>query len=89
MKVRITHREKGRERESVFYLLVHSPVGRNGWSYANPKPGAKSFFWVTHVGTGAQGLGPSSAAFPGHRRELDQKWSSWVLKWHPYGMPAL
>ena len=34
-------------------------------------------------------VGPSSIAFPGHSRELDQKWSSWVSNQRPYGMLAL
>ena len=77
---RDTERDGEREREKekeVFHLMVHSPVGHNIWSWANPKPGARSFFWVSHAGAGAQGLGPSSTAFPGHSRELDWKRSSW------------
>uniref|UniRef100_A0A5F9DAI1 RNA-directed DNA polymerase n=1 Tax=Oryctolagus cuniculus TaxID=9986 RepID=A0A5F9DAI1_RABIT len=55
---------------------------------AGAKPGARSFFWVSHTGAGAQGLGPSSTAFPGHSRELYQKWSSQDLNQCPYGMVA-
>ncbi|XP_051681003.2 uncharacterized protein [Oryctolagus cuniculus] len=40
-------------------------------------------------GAGAQGLGPSSTAFPGHSRELDRKRSSQDLNQRPYGMSAL
>uniref|UniRef100_A0A5F9DSQ1 VHS domain-containing protein n=1 Tax=Oryctolagus cuniculus TaxID=9986 RepID=A0A5F9DSQ1_RABIT len=29
------------------------------------------------MGAEAQGLGPSSTAFPDHSRELDRKWNSW------------
>nr|XP_051689004.1 uncharacterized protein LOC127487444 [Oryctolagus cuniculus] len=58
-------------------------------SCADPKPGAWSFFQVSHVSAGAQGLGPSSTAFPGHSRELDWTWSSQFSKWHPYGIPML
>uniref|UniRef100_A0A5F9DRX4 ABC transporter domain-containing protein n=1 Tax=Oryctolagus cuniculus TaxID=9986 RepID=A0A5F9DRX4_RABIT len=47
-----------------------------------------AFFQTSHVGAGAQGLEPSSTAFPGHSRELYWKWSSWYYNWHPYGMPA-
>ena len=85
-------KELQREREAkreVFYPLVHSPVGRNGWSCASPKPGARSFFQVPHVGAEAQRLGPSSTAIPGHSRELDWKWSSRVSSQCPYGIPAL
>ena len=83
-----TEREGEAERE-VFHLLVHSPIGHNGQSCADPKPGARSFFWVSHMGTGAQGLGPSSTAFPGHSRELNWKWSNGDLNQRPYGMPTL
>ena len=69
-------REVETERE-VFHPLVHSPDDRNGWSCADLKPGARSFFWISHVGVRAQGLGPSSTTFPGHSRELDWKRSSW------------
>ena len=74
--------------KEVFHLLVHSPDGCNGQSCANLKPGTRSFFQVSHVGAGAQGLGSSSAAFTGHSRELDRKWSSWDSNLCPYGMPA-
>lgn len=50
---------------------------------------ARSFFQVSHAGTRAQAVGPSAAAFPGISGELDRMWSSQVLKWHPYWMPAL
>ena len=29
---------------------------------------ARGFFQVLHVGTGSQGFGPSSTAFPGHKK---------------------
>ncbi|XP_069921071.1 uncharacterized protein [Oryctolagus cuniculus] len=78
-----------RREKEVFHLLVHSPTGRNSLSCADLKPGAKSFFWVSHMSARAQwALWPSSA-FPGHSRELDWKWSSRDSNWHPYGMPAL
>ncbi|XP_062033657.1 serine/threonine-protein kinase BRSK1 isoform X2 [Lepus europaeus] len=72
---------------SVTFTLISD--GCNGRSYTDPKPGARSFFWVSHMGAGAQGLGPSSTAFPGHSRELDRKRSSRDSNWRPYGMPAL
>ncbi|XP_069928278.1 uroplakin-1b isoform X2 [Oryctolagus cuniculus] len=68
-------REAETERK-VFHLLVHFPDGRNGWSYADLKPATRSFLRVSHASAGAQALGPSSTAFPGHSRELDQKRSS-------------
>ncbi|XP_051678270.2 C2 domain-containing protein 3 isoform X3 [Oryctolagus cuniculus] len=78
----------GRE-EGAFHPLVYSPDGCNGQSCTNLKPGARSFLQVPHVGAGAQTLGPSSTAFPGHSRELDQKCSSLDSNWRPYGMPEL
>ena len=65
-------RERETERK-VFLLLVHSPNGHKGRSCADLKPGARSFFRVSHTGAGAQALGPSSIALPGHSRELDWK----------------
>ena len=86
---RQSHREADAVRErGVFHLLVHSPDGCNGRICTDPKPEARSFFWVFQTGAGAQRLGPFSSAFPGHSRELDRKWSSWDLNQHPYGMPA-
>uniref|UniRef100_A0A5F9CSP9 BMERB domain-containing protein n=1 Tax=Oryctolagus cuniculus TaxID=9986 RepID=A0A5F9CSP9_RABIT len=70
-----THTEEEAEKE-FFHSLVHSPIGCNGQNCPNPKPGARSFYQVFHVGAGAQGLGPPSIAFPGHSREQDRKWSS-------------
>ncbi|XP_069911540.1 heterogeneous nuclear ribonucleoprotein A1-like [Oryctolagus cuniculus] len=61
--------ERGRERErdrKVFHPLVHSPNDHNGWSWTELKPRARSFFWVSRVGAGAQALEPSSTAFPSH-----------------------
>ena len=29
---------------------------------------ARSLFWVSHMGAGSHGFGPSSTAFPGHRQ---------------------
>ncbi|XP_062059017.1 WASH complex subunit 3 isoform X2 [Lepus europaeus] len=88
--VQVTELQKEVEIErEVFHPLVHSSYGHTGWNCAHPKPGARNFFRVSHVGAGAQGLEPSSTAFPGHSRELDRKRSSWDQNWRPYGMPAL
>ena len=82
-------RERQRRRQRVFPSADSVPDGHDGQCWANLKPGARSFFWVSHVGAGVQGLGPSSTAFPDHSRELDQKWSSWDSNQCPYGMLAL
>nr|XP_051676609.1 protein AF-10 isoform X15 [Oryctolagus cuniculus] len=48
---RVTQREKERQRDrGVFHPLVHSPTGCNSQSCANLKPGARSFFWISHAG---------------------------------------
>ena len=36
--------------------------------HANPKPGARNFFRVSHMGAGSQSFGQSLNAFPGHKR---------------------
>lgn len=51
------------ERQSL-NLLVHSPNDYNGQIWTSQKFGAKSFFEVSHVGTGAQGLLPCSIVYP-------------------------
>uniref|UniRef100_G1TG85 Ankyrin 1 n=1 Tax=Oryctolagus cuniculus TaxID=9986 RepID=G1TG85_RABIT len=53
------------ETERIFHLLVHSPDGQNVQGWARLKPGAWSSIRVSHVGAGAQALGPSSASSPG------------------------
>lgn len=44
------------------------------------EPGTLS---VSHMGGGAQALGPCSAAVSGFSRELDQKEESWDSDWRP------
>ena len=56
-------REKKIQRK-IFLTLVHSPSVYNGQSWTNPNPRAQSFFQISHVGSGFQGFGPLSAAFP-------------------------
>nr|XP_051714942.1 leucine-rich repeat flightless-interacting protein 2 isoform X26 [Oryctolagus cuniculus] len=57
--------------------------------YSSRASSGRSSPAVPHVGAGAQALGPSSTAFPGHSRELDRKWSSRDSNGHPNGMLAL
>ncbi|XP_069912924.1 MARVEL domain-containing protein 2 isoform X2 [Oryctolagus cuniculus] len=57
-KRKMSYREKRRNRErDIFHLLIHSPNGQHGWVWARPKPGARSYFCVSHVGEGATHLG--------------------------------
>lgn len=63
------------------------PNGGNGWSWADLKPAARSIFWVSNLGAGAQGLGTIFHCFlRSISRELNQKWSSQDLNPYPYGM---
>lgn len=55
-------------------LLAHSPHGCNVQSWASPKIGTRSIFWVSYMGERAQGLGPSSLLlYQAISRALDQK----------------
>ena len=65
-------------RRKIFRLLVYSPSGHS----SDPKPGARSFFWIFHAGAGSQAFGPSSTAFPGH-----QQVSGWEMG-HPGYAPV-
>lgn len=60
------YRAKERQRE----VLAHTPKGHIGWNWTDTKLGARSLYLVSHVGAGAQWLGPSSsyAAFPDHEQ---------------------
>ncbi|XP_069911092.1 aldo-keto reductase family 1 member C3-like [Oryctolagus cuniculus] len=64
--------ERETERK-VFPPLVHSPNGRHSQRCTDPNPGARCLLLVSHAGTGAPALGPSSTALLGHSRELDWK----------------
>lgn len=74
-------------QRASFHPLVYALNGCSSQDYARWKPGAQSLFWVSHVGAGDQAFGPSSTALPSIiTKEPNQKWSSWVSNWHPYGM---
>nr|XP_051707677.1 phosphatidate cytidylyltransferase, mitochondrial isoform X4 [Oryctolagus cuniculus] len=72
---------KNRDVEETLLQVAHDPdcgdVVRLGLSAivraSSVRQSAKGIFTA---GAGAQGLGPSSTAFPGHSRELDRKRSS-------------
>ena len=51
---------------NIFCLVVHSPRDCNGWLRTDTKPGARSFFQISHMGTGSQDMGQSLANFPGN-----------------------
>ena len=46
--------------------MIHSPSEHNGPMLCQSE--ARSLFRVSHAGAGSQSFGPSSTAFPGHRR---------------------
>lgn len=52
------------------------------------KPGAKHFFLVSHMGSGAQECRLLPLLSRHNGWELDQKRISWDLNWQPYGMLA-
>ena len=57
--------QKGGETERItFHLLIHSPSGHNGLSWADFKPGGQSCFWFSHT----EWLWPSTIAFPCHKK---------------------
>lgn len=53
-------RDRNRKRS---HLLVHSSNGFSDPGWARPKPGAKSFFWVSIWVAETHALGPSFTAF--------------------------
>lgn len=61
----------------VFNRLAHTQNGHNSQSCCTErKPGTRIFFWVSHVSSGAQALGPFSFVFFScFSKELDQKWN--------------
>lgn len=77
---RVTEKEKEKQ---ILYPLIHLPNDHNcqelGWSEA------RSPFWMSHVGTGAQTLTP--LPFKAIIRELDWKQSSQDSNSCPHGMP--
>lgn len=50
----------------VLHPLSSSPNGVNTWDLAMLKPGARSFFWLPHMGTGIQTVGLSSLLSQAH-----------------------
>lgn len=57
-------RVRWRGRKEVFHMLVHSPNDNNSQSWAGLEQEARSSFWVFHMGTVTQTLGPFFIAFP-------------------------
>ena len=58
----------GETEKKIFHLMIHSPSECNSRWYADPKSGARNFFWVSHMGARSQSFGPTSTAFTGHRQ---------------------
>lgn len=63
---RVTDTEMKEEAENRGLLPTDSPNGHNSWRWADLKPGARRFLWVSHMDAGAQALGPYSTSFPDH-----------------------
>ena len=90
LKFRVTQREKERQRERESELLsAGSLLSWPQWlELRQSKARSQELLLVSHVGAGAQALGLSSTAFPGHSRELDRKWSSQVSNQYLNGLLA-
>lgn len=58
--------KEGETEREVFHGLVSSPGGCNSRRWASLNSGSKSFFQVSHIGAGAQALGPSSMQSQAH-----------------------
>lgn len=58
---------------SIFYPLGHSP---DQWlELSRSKAESQELYLGVHMGTGVQGLGPSTTELPGHKQiEAGQKW---------------
>lgn len=59
-KAKITQTEWERE---IIHLLVHFPNSVNDWGWTNPKPRARIFIWVSHMGVGPKHLDPIFVKF--------------------------
>ena len=55
----------GETEKKIFHLMIHSPSECNSRWYADPKSGARNFFWVSHMGARSQSFGPTSTASTG------------------------
>ena len=61
--------QRGGEIETkIFHPMIYSLSDCNSWCYADPKPGSRNLFQVSHRGSGSQSLGPSWTAFPDHKQ---------------------
>ena len=61
--------QRGETERKVFRPMIHSPSERNGRYYANPKPGSRNFFWVSHM----EALGRPRLLSQAITRELAEK----------------
>lgn len=82
------HIYRKKKKESYLPSLVHclNAVIARDELIQSQESGARSFFCVFHVGTGAHGFEASSAAFPDHRQEAGQKVEELGQEPAPYGM---
>lgn len=80
----VSQRRRGREKENVFYLLVHSPNDHSSQGCTGLKSEAQSS-WAFRVGAGAKALGHPPQPSQAHSQELGQKWSIEDMNPQPYG----
>lgn len=69
-KVCLLERQSYTERQ-IFHLLVNSADGNNEHHWADPKPGAKSSFWVSYEGARVPGPKPSSTALSAFKQGVE------------------
>lgn len=65
-KARVTERE---ETQRDCSTVGFPPNGHSIQSWADSKPGDRSFFWVSHVDSRTHRIRLASSAFPGHKKE--------------------
>ena len=64
-----SHIQRGGETErKIFHPMIYSLSECNSRCYADPKPGSRNLFQVSHTGSGSQSFGPSWTAFPDHKQ---------------------
>lgn len=84
----VRERRKRAGRASIQWFTP--PNASSGQKWASRNTVVWNLFQVSHMCSRGEGLDPCSFAFLGHmQRELDEKWSTWVLTHFPNGRVAL
>lgn len=67
---------EGETEKEIFCLVIHFPNGHDDLGWAQPKPGALNFIWISYMGY----RGPILPRYI--IIELDWKYSNWISNWH-------